>query len=468
MTAVEPSTSRSMDDLIEPMGTGAFRAVEPLQVAAMLESQGLSDRIARERYGHDDVFSLAEAAYTHIRTLDRPRPPVTEAPLKRARPLAQMLHGLLYGLPAALLPAASGLVGARWLMPGLVLTTGLGWVIGSGAAHLAYTLVGRGYPRSAGRVLRTGLLLGVLGATAMAGLLALAMGGPLALVALCVTQVAFQIASGMLLFYRRELWLGVIMLPAVIAGIAYIGLADRWVGLLAVCVGVVCVAGVVGAALLLTLAQGEPAAAEPPLRRLSRSHLRGLLPALAWATLTALFLLQAEARYVLDRSDIAVAGAGLVLGMGLLEYRAHRFDDEARASVRDVCYPADFTRRGRWLVAKGLLTCLAALSVLSALPLVFLHVTGGITAESVTMAVAHVTVGGAYFVAFLLANQGKVIQLCLAQAAALAVHPTGRLLLPGGGSAQADVLLFAAAALLFLLILLVLMSRGLRDVRKYR
>ncbi|MCK2214732.1 hypothetical protein MF672_013135 [Actinomadura sp. ATCC 31491] len=466
MTAVEPSPSRSMDDLIEPMGTGIFRAVEPLQVAAMLESQGLSDKIARERYGHDDVFSLAEAAYSHIKTMERPSPPAG-APLRRARPLAQMAHGLLYGLPAALLPAASGLVGTQFLMPGLVLTTGLGWVVGSAAAQLAYTLVGRGHPRSAGRVLRTGLVLGVLGAMTMAGALALARNAPVALVALCVTQMAFQIASGLLLFYRREGWLGVIMLPAVVAGLAYVAIGDRWVGLLAVCVGVVCVAGVVGAALLLTLAQGEDAPAEPPLRRLARGHLRGLLPSFVYAALTALFLLQAEARYVLDRTDIAVAGAGLVLGMGILEYRAHRFDDEARAAVRDVCYPADFTRRGRWLLAKGTLACLAALSLLSALPLVFLHVTGTLTDAGLAMAGAHVTVGGAYFVAFLLANQGKVVHLCLAQAAALAVHPAGRLLLPGGGSATADVLLFAAAALLFLLILLALMGHGLRDVRQY-
>ncbi|SEG73461.1 hypothetical protein SAMN05444920_10483 [Nonomuraea solani] len=464
----------SMDDLIRPMGTGIFRAVEPLQVAAMLESQGLNDKIAREKYGHDDVFSLAEAAYTHISTMTAPRPPAGTV-LRRARPLAQMLHGLLYGLPAALLPAASGLVGTQWLMPGLVLTTGIGWVLGSAAAQTAYSLAGRGFPRSAGRTLRTGLLLGVLAAMLMAGVIALVRNGPVALVALCVMQMAFQLASGILLFYRREIWLGVIMMPAVVAGIAYMGIGDSWVGLLAVCVGVVCIAGIVGAALLLTLAAGahdahddhDALAAEPPLRTLVRPDVRALLPSLLYATLTAVFLLQAEARYVLDRTDIAVAGAGLVLGMGVLEYRAHTFEDETRAAIREVVYPVDFTRRSRWLLAKGMLICLGTLATLTALPLAFLHFTHTLTEASVAMAAAHVTVGGAYFLAFLLANQAKVVHLCLAQGAALAVHPLGRFVLPDH-SALADVLLFLAAALLFFLVLLTLMSRSLRDVKQYR
>ncbi|MEW9553886.1 hypothetical protein [Nonomuraea sp. NPDC050783] len=480
MTAVDPSVGRpvnpsvnpsvdlseDIDDLIEPMGTGVFRAVEPLQVAAMLESQGLNDKIAREQYDHTSVFSLAETAYQRIRTMERP-PSHVRAPLRRARPAAQILHGLLYALPAALLPAASGLVGTQWLMPGLVLTTGLGWVLGSAASNLGYSLMGHGHPRSAGRVLRTALLLGVLGAAVTGGVIAIARNGPALLIALCVMQMAFQVSSGILLFYRREGWLAVIMLPAVAAGLAYIIVGDSFVGLVAIWVGFMCIVATVAGAVRLTFMRDEEIGAEPPLRALVEANARLLIPSLFYATLGALFLLQAEGRYVLDRTDIAVAGAGLVVGMGILEYRAHTFEDETRAAIGQVRYPSDFTRRGRWLLAKGVLICLAALAALSALPLGFLYVTGALTAASVAMAAAHVIVGGAYFVAFLLSNQAKMVHLCGAQAAALAVHPLGRLLLPPGHSALADVLLFAAAASVFLVILVVLMGRGLKDVRQY-
>jgi len=471
MTTLAPDEdAAAIDALIAPMSSRLARAVEPLQVAAILESEGLNDRIARDRYGHPDIFSLAEAAYARLLAQGAPRPPAG-AVLRRARPVAQMLHGLLYGLPAALLPAASGLVGAQWLMPGLVLTTGVGWVLGSAAALVAYTFVGRGHPRSAGRVLRTGLMLGVGAAVLLATLIALVRGGPVALVALCVMQMAFQIASGILLFYRREGWLATMMLPAVIAGLAYIAIGDPWFGLLTVCLGVVCIAGIVGAALLLTLSEGvEPgqASAEPPMRALLRADLRGLLPAFLYSGLSALFLLQAEATYVLDRADIAIAGAGLILGMGILEYRAHTFEDQTRAALREVCYPAEFTARSRWLLARGTLICVGALAALSALPLAFLWATRALSAESVVMAAAHVTVGGAYLLTFLLANQRKVVHLCVAQVLVLAVHPGARLLLPDGHPPLADVLLFLGAGVLFFVILLALMISSLRDVQRYR
>jgi hypothetical protein len=462
--------THSIDDLIGPLGTRIFRAVEPLQVAAILESEGLNDRIAREKYGHADIFSLAEAAYSRIALMEPPRPPAVTV-LRHARPTAQMLHGLLYALPAALLPAASGIVGTRWLMPALVLTTGIGWVLGSAAAQIAYSLIGIGFPRSAGRTLRTGLVLSTGVAVLTVSLIALFDDGPVALLALCVTQIACQTASGILLFYRREGWLAVMMLPAVVAGIAYIAVGDSLVGLMTVLLAVVCVAAIVGAAILLTLREGvdqNAPAAEPALRTLIRANLPRLVPSFLFAGLSAVFLLQAEARYVLDRTDIAIAGAGLVFGMGVLEYRAHLFEDQARAVIREVCYPAEFTARTRRLLAKGTLICLATLSGLAAIPVGVLFSMNESSPASTVMAVAHVTVGGAYFLTFLLANQGKVVHLCVAQAVALAVHPGGRFLLPDPDSALADVLLFLGGGLVFFVVLLVLMVRSLRDVQHYR
>ncbi len=81
MTTLAPNEGAAadgvLDELIDPMVARLSRAVEPLQVAAILESEGLNDRIARDRYGHPDVFSLAEAAYSRmtVRGRDLPRRP---------------------------------------------------------------------------------------------------------------------------------------------------------------------------------------------------------------------------------------------------------------------------------------------------------------------------------------------------------------------------------------------------------
>ncbi|GAA4060993.1 hypothetical protein [Nonomuraea soli] len=427
------------DELADQLRPKLVHAVEPLQVAAALESEGLNDKIARDRYGHTDVFSLAEEVYARLAR--EARPPVEPAP-RRPRMLAQLSHGLLYGMPGALLPATSALVGAQWLMPGLVLTTGAGWILGGCMARMVY-----GKPDSAWTVVVYGLVAGAVAALAI-GLL---VQGPPALLALCVVQITFQLCSGMLLIHHQEALLAVLMGPGVVAGVTYLVIGTPFAAIVAVVVGTLCIAGVTGAALVLTSRQRAPLAVP-----------RGLLLGLVHSLLTALFLLQAEARYVVGRPDIAIAGAGLVLGMGVLEFRAHCFETDVRSVIRQVCYPAEFTRHGHRLLLAGLGICLAVLTVLSAPPLLLVS----ITAEGAVMALAHVVLGGAYFLAFLLANQGRVVELCLAQGAALLIHPGLRLVAPV--PVLSDTLLFLAACLLFLCLLLVLMAARLRDVWAYR
>ncbi|MFI6811126.1 hypothetical protein ACIBG7_01890 [Nonomuraea sp. NPDC050328] len=427
------------EELARRLNPKLVQAVEPLQVAAALESEGLNDKIARDRYGHHDVFSLAEAVYARLVRESEPPPGGVR---RRSRAFAQLSHGLLYAMPGALLPAASALVGARWLMPGLVLTTGAGWVLGGCLARFGY-----GTPAAAGTALRLGLLLGA----GIAAAIGLALQAPPALLALCVAQITFQLCSGMLLMHRREGVMAVLMAPGVLAGALYLAIGEPVAAVLAVTVGAGCIAAVACAAVLLTREQRAPVRAPA-----------GLPAGLAHTALTALFLLQAEARYVVERPDLAVAGAGLVLGMGVLEYRAHCFEDDVRGVTRQVCYPVEFTRQAQRLLLHGLGWCLAALVALSALPFLFV----ALTPEGVVMALAHVVLGGAYYLSFLLANQGRVAELCLAQGAALVLHPGIRLAAPL--PVLSDTLLFLAACLLFLCLLLVLTASRLRDVWAYR
>ena len=63
--AVDP-----LDALVDPAGrAGGPPAVDALQVAALLEADGVTDRAARVEYGYADVFALADEVY---RRLGRP------------------------------------------------------------------------------------------------------------------------------------------------------------------------------------------------------------------------------------------------------------------------------------------------------------------------------------------------------------------------------------------------------------
>lgn len=83
------------------------RAVDPLEIAAGLEVQGITDRTAA-RFRHRDVFSLAEELYARTPRGDEPAAPRTVRPSD-----ARALRGFGY----ALLPGALALGAAAAAVP---------------------------------------------------------------------------------------------------------------------------------------------------------------------------------------------------------------------------------------------------------------------------------------------------------------------------------------------------------------
>ena len=120
--AVEPVTAlarRLADDGV----------VDADDVIAALESLGVSDRTARERYGMPSVFTLGDAVLTHLRygrTGVRPHRGVRRAPSDRAYLGAALLRCALYLGPLSAAVAATGpLHRVAWQVPTLTLL--LGW-----------------------------------------------------------------------------------------------------------------------------------------------------------------------------------------------------------------------------------------------------------------------------------------------------------------------------------------------------
>lgn len=78
------------------------RAVDPMEIAALLEARGVTDRTAA-RFRHRDVFSLAEELYARV-----PRVVDSTSVVGEATPDAARGHHRLRGLLADLLPVALG------------------------------------------------------------------------------------------------------------------------------------------------------------------------------------------------------------------------------------------------------------------------------------------------------------------------------------------------------------------------
>ncbi len=462
-------STESVDDLAERVRPMAAEAVDALQVAASLEADGVTDEIARSRYGCPDVFVLAVEVHRAAGSAESSAEPgaTTAASLTPdpASGLRDISHGLLYLLPAAVFPAALEVLGRRSLVLGLVLAAGVGWVWAGGASWLAYRLLGRGDPGSAARVLRWSAVSGLpVAATASAALVATTHAG-FGLTAMAVSQMTYQMAATLLMFYRREIWLFVAMAPGVAGGLAYIVVGDRLVGL-ALALGAASVAVAFSIALWQTT--GRSTGPEPRLRDGIGSELGRFPLVVVYTTLSAAYLLHAQGRYMLDHFDIVATYVPLIAGMGVVEWRARQFGDNCRALLHSMRSPRQFVSRVWWLLVGDIAVCFGAVALLGAALLATLAATERLSAAAVVMTLSAVLLAGAYFVGFILANMTRFAWLCGSLATCLAAHVVLIAAAPRDLGPVAGSAVFLASALLLFSLFLSALAGCVVHARSHR
>jgi hypothetical protein len=423
VTSAEPLTvllprisTDPLDELVDRMRPTLTRAVDALQVAAVLESDGLTDRGARVEYGYNDVFALAVELYRRLGPA-LPGQLITRRATAR-RPwrdsLRLIAHGPLYVLPSAVFPAALAVTGRRSLVLALVFASGLGWMFAGVSSYAAYRMLGAGRVRGAARVLRN-TTLGAPVAGAAVGLAVVSFtGGGAALIVLTTCQLAYQLASTVLVYYRREGRLALSMVPAVAAGVAYLaygGTFRTW----SVAAAIASVAAAFFFAVRATRGQAGTESGARPEPRL-------LVAVAAYGLCSAVLLLHAEAPYLIGRLDVAIAVAPLLLSMGVVEWRAEVFREQAVALTRQAHRPREFGQAVWLLLVRDALICVAVPAVLAVVLLVALRAEHLLSASGVAMTAAHVALAGAYYLAFLLAGLDRYWWLCASMLVALALH----------------------------------------------
>ena len=480
-----PVSGDQVDVLVRHLQRTCPDAVDALQVAAVLESDGLTDRVVRDDYGRRDVFALAEMVFAGLPKGSAPEP--ARHRQDRQDNVRVWSHGVLYALPSAVFPAVHALLGLHGLIIGLVFATALGWVWSMGNTVLAYRLLGWGHATTAARVLRDGMLLGLAVGAVGATVLSWRYDLPAGVVALVVTQLGFQLAASILVFLRRERTLLLVMAPAVVLGLGQIVLGATVLGNLlghavlpnpwaprpawVAAVAVVCVSVAVTTGYLATrgpdtrlrdLAVAVPPV-NPPPPRLHR-ELLAVLPVMGYAGLCAGYLLFADSRYLDSGLDVALAVTPLVLGMGAVEWQARWFGESAVALTRRCRYPAEFASGVWWLFGRGLAAVVGILALLAAAMLTILGYAGHLTGRGVVLTTANVLLAASFFVGFILINHGRLPVLVTVMGVALAgqVLPT----VAGLPYQHAVVFLLTSAALLTALLGAV--ATSLTQVRRYR
>ncbi len=195
-------------------------AVDALEVAARLETHGVSSRVAIDSFGFPDVFSVAEAVYRSLPFVDLAAPEPT-APAMGGP--ADLLRGALYALPAVFLPVV--VTGFALHLKWWVLPVGLtvAWAMGQATATIAWSLRGREDERSDSLIAFVSIVASALVCLVCAVSATRIVGGNETSVILAVAVAAYIAASGILVFQRAEWMLAASMLPAVVGSLLILG-----------------------------------------------------------------------------------------------------------------------------------------------------------------------------------------------------------------------------------------------------
>ena len=331
-------TSWLSDDPLLSVACAA--AVDPVEIAARLESHGVSSQVAVDTFGYADVFSTAEVVYRELPFHDVVPPAPTVPP--RGGPV-DLLRGALYALPALFLPVVVTGFGLRlswWVLPvGLTVA----WGTTQAAATCAWTLLGRKDSRSDALLALGTVLVTGMASLAVAVMACWALGGKEASAVTVAGIGVYVAASGIMVFQRSELLLALCMVPAVAGSVLALGHLPVTVGR---SVAAWCVVATVGLAtllanrFLLTDRWRLPGLARADWVRAAKFLAYGLSCGFLLGTLIGFASgVNGSAR------ALSIAVWPLLLTLGLMEWQLRSFRSRATAALSASFDLDDFGRR---------------------------------------------------------------------------------------------------------------------------
>ncbi|KJS60736.1 hypothetical protein [Streptomyces rubellomurinus] len=440
-----------LDELAERLNDICADAVHPYEIAAILESDGLSDEQAALLYGRPDAFTVAEELFEKVQRR-YPGPSSEFANPWRADPWRCVVRGLVFALPglgyllgANLFATARMRFGLPSGMLALSVATLVSWGFNQALAHRAYRWLGRLRRRDAARCLAVGAPLGALVAAAAAYVV----GGPLGALSFAAGQSAYLGAATVLLVLGREKFLLLALAPASVgAGVVLavdVPQAVRTVVLLA---SVLLAVGLAGRELVRCIRGVEPEAVE--LKLPLRQELPHLLFGLACGALTLIAGLGETIHQAVQAGGHAVHTAAvhagghpahgahgahgaaheakaaltgpamiaLTLSLGLAEWLLFRYRAMAVAALRTSHTTGQFGRRTGGILLGCLFIYLTTVAALDAAATVLWP---GAPALGVPQLGAMLLLGGSLWLALLLNAFGfswSTALICLAAATA--------------------------------------------------
>jgi hypothetical protein len=365
--ATEAFTSAPPGLLDDPeMASACAAAVDELEIAARLETLGVSNQVASETYGRSDVFDLAGEIYANL-----PFDPVAAPPEPGPAPggLRNLGRGVLFVVPTLLFAAAQGSLLHHLTWWSLSVGVTVGWSLSQLVPAIGWPLRGRQDHRSDALVAVLSLVAGAAIAGGLAFLLLKVLGGAGGDVVAACVLCAYMVGSALLLLGGGEKLLALALAPGlVLIALHYLVSPARVSGPLA---GWSAVA-TVGLVVLLSVRGAVARRWRWPRLQTAEWRRAGLyaLSGLSCGVLISALIAFGDLAQTSDRFR-AVAICPLLLSLGLMEWELSSYRHDSYAALTSLYALEEFARHSRrsFLFRFGLfagallLLCLAAESV---------------------------------------------------------------------------------------------------------
>jgi hypothetical protein len=349
-----------IDLLSRRLNAVCVNAVSPLEIAAALEMDGITDSVAKETYGVSDVFALAEELYQRVPFRDRPaaQPAAVAAPAKVNFVYSDVARGLLYLCIGMLTPAFGGF-GADATTTGLIISSVGAWAWSQSMARVGYVLLGRSQSQDARVALRMYLLVGVALITAISWGVSVSMGVSYEVVFVTFFEACYSLAAVIYFTLGEDEALWRFAGPGFALGGGFLavrtfGFAPTWLPTDASALeAVMVVLVVVGAFRIASLGKQGRRFLQPIRINLNFADIVQTLPFSLYGLLCASLLATDSivARFVpqLGTHTSGLSLIPLVLSMGVAEWQLRLYREEQWAMLKRTTMLADYGPRS-WRV----------------------------------------------------------------------------------------------------------------------
>ncbi len=394
-------------------------AVDPLEIAASLETCGLSNAVVKDRFGHQDVFGLAQELYASARFRGAP---AKDPGTKRPGGIADLGRGVVFATPTLMF--AGGAIALRswlswWTVP---LALICGWAFGQFVSYSGFSRQASG--EGSGATVVWALLVALVSCTGLGLLGDLILGGRYSGALFAAAACAFMTAAAELVVHSEERLIGVMLLPGAIGSLVFITHEPfRMPTIVAIALAGISVGGTVVAA----------------LRRLPRrwwrlpvvnrtdlpTALRYFAHGVCCGLFVALFMVLEPAKVRPD-SWPAAAAYPMILSLGVMEWQLRSLRAGARAVMLGSYSVRDFAHAARRKLARATVLYLVALVVLTSVVQALAYARG--VAVPVPLLLAGICLAIAFFLALVVSSFGRVELVLVGWTAGLAAFGTWALL----------------------------------------